>query len=175
MSKNDEWLVQVVGVDPRRATQVARAARQTLRTEKIVFSRWSQVMVRFEHGMYTNPNQDLSKLWWDLKKRYQLANPPDDPALPGYGAKMHITGSPVYYHNYMLGDLFASQMQFHIARNILKVTDPVRISFTGRTEVGDYLRREVFAPGKLSAWSELTKRATGELLTAKYFAAHFVD
>ena len=38
-------------------------------------------------------------------------------------------------------------------------------------EAGEYLRGAVFGPGNLYPWNELTRRATGEPLTAKYFAA----
>ena len=36
------------------------------------------------------------------------------------------------------------------------------------------MREKIFGPGNLHAWNELTKLATGEPLTAKYFARQFV-
>jgi peptidyl-dipeptidase A len=174
MSKNEDFLVRVVGLDPDRDAETIKAARDALRLEKIVFSRWAQVMVRFEYGMYSNPNQDLSKLWYDLRQRYQLINPPDEPGRPDYGAKYHIVTTPAYYHSYMLGDLFASQLQVYLAREIARTDKPLSTCFFGRKEAGDYLRDAVFGPGALYPWNELTRRATGEPLTARYFAEMYV-
>jgi len=171
--KNEEWLTRVVGVDPARAREFGRAAKETLRTEKLIFSRWTQVMVRFEYGMYSDPEQDLGKLWWDLKKRYQMLNPPETTARPDYAAKIHVLSAPVYYHSYQMGDLFASQVKHHVATKILK-QDPLATSFYDRPEAGEYLREQIFAPANLYSWNDLTQRATGEPLTAKYFAAEFV-
>ena len=42
-----------------------------LRYQLLIFSRWCQVMLRFEKGMYENPDQDLNKLWWDMAEKYQ--------------------------------------------------------------------------------------------------------
>lgn len=175
MAKNEEYLEKVVGVPPEQARAVAQAVRQTLRDEKLVFSRWAQVMVRFEHGMYSNPDQDLGKLWWGLKQKYQLLNPPDDPSRPDYGAKNHIVAAPVYYHSYMMGDLFAAQLQEHLARRVLNVPDPMATSFLGHTEVAAVMREKVFAPGKRETWNSLTRLATGEPLIARAFVRLYLE
>ncbi len=175
MIKNEEWIRKVLKTPSDQAKRFAPAARDSLRTEKLIFSRWVQVMTRFELGMYTNPQQDLNKLWWDLKKRYQLLNPPEDVDRPDYAAKMHIVGAPAYYHSYLMGELFASQVRHYVVRHVLGLDDVDRTCFAGRKEAGDYLREKVFAPWKLYSWRELTRRATGEPLSAKYFAEQFID
>ncbi len=174
MIKNEDWLIQVRGLSPDEAAQVVAAAAQALRAEKLIFCRWTQVMVRFEQGLYANPDQDLSKLWWDLKRKYQLLNPPDDESLPGYAAKVHILTTPVYYQSYMLGDLFAAQLHAYVARQVLGIADPAKTSFYAQSKAGEFLRKQVFGPGNLYSWNELTRRATGEDLTAKYFVERFV-
>ena len=61
-------------------------------------------------------------------------------------------------------------MRHFIAREVLK-SDAARGScYFGHPEVGTYLRDQVFGPGDLYRWNELTKSATGEPLTAKSFA-----
>ena len=53
------------------------AGAKTLRYQLLIFSRWCQVMLRFEKAMYEDPAQDLNRLWWDLVERYQgLKRPP---------------------------------------------------------------------------------------------------
>lgn len=175
MSKNEDFLTNVVGLPAEQRGEYVRAARSNLASEKLIFSRWTQVMLRFEQSMYGNPNQDLGKLWWDLKKRYQLLNPPENTSRPDYGAKVHVVGVPVYYHNYMLGELMAAQVHSYIAKNIIKVDDPRKTCFFGSKEAGDYLRKAIFEPGNLYSWNDLIKRATGEPLTAKYFAQTYVN
>ncbi|UCC32201.1 MAG: M2 family metallopeptidase, partial [Phycisphaerales bacterium] len=174
MAKNEDWLVHALELSPQEAGAAAAAAREATAVEKLIFSRWAQVMVRFEQAMYGYPDQDLGGLWWDLKKRYQLLNPPDDPSRPDYGAKTHIVGTPAYYHNYMLGDLFACQLHDYIAAEVLGVDDPDKTSFFGRKEAGDYLRKAVFAPGNLYSWKELVRRTTGKPLSAKAFVRRCV-
>lgn len=175
MVKTEDWLVNVRGLSPKEAARIVKSAEQSLRIEKLVFSRWSQVMLRFERSMYADPDQDLSKLWWDLKKKYQLMNPPDDPSLPGYAAKVHVLTVPVYYHSYLMGDLFAMQVQAYIARDVLGVSDPKTTSFVGKLKAGKFLRDRIFGPGDAYRWDKLLRDATGEPLTAKYFVERYVN
>ncbi len=172
--KNEDWLVRVLKLPPEQASKLVEAARRNLRAEKLIFARWAQVMVRFEHGMYNNPDQNLGELWWNLKKKYQMLNPPETVNRPDYGAKVHIVTAPVYYHSYLMGELFACQVHNYIGRNVLKIDDPRKTCFAGSKEVGNYLREKVFGPGNKLPWNELTKFATGESLTPKYFAQQYV-
>lgn len=174
MAKNRDYLINVRGLEAEQAAKIVRAADEALKAEKIVFSRWTQVVVRFEQGMYADPEQDLGKLWWDLKKKYQLLNPPDNVSRPDYAAKVHILTYPVYYHSYLMGDLFAAQVRDYATRKVLGAKKVGDICFYGKPEVGRYFRQKVFEPGNLYSWNELTRRATGERLTAKYFAQQFV-
>jgi peptidyl-dipeptidase A len=175
MAKNQEYLTKIVKLPPDQAAAAAKTAREHLRREKLIFSRWAQVMVRFEYGMYSNPDQDLGKLWWDLKKKYQMLNPPESVSRPDYGAKVHIVSNPAYYHSYMMGDLFACQVQEKMAREVMKVKDATQTAFCGSKKAGDFLKKNIFGPGDLHSWNDLTKRATGEPLSAKYFAKQYVQ
>lgn len=174
MTKNEDFLRRVVDRPPGEIRRIAEAAHRSLRAEKLLFSRWTQVMMRFERGMYGQPDQNLGKLWWDLKKQYQLLNPPDDINRPDYAAKIHVVTAPVYYHSYMMGDLFACQVHAYMARYIANVDSPSKTSFWGSEPAGKYMKDKIFAPGNRYSWNELTKRATGEPLSAKHFAESFL-
>jgi len=82
---------------------------------------------------------------------------------------------PAYYHNYMLGELFACQLHAHLAKSVLGVDDPGKTSFYGQKAAGDFLREKVFAQGNRRPWKELIKLATGEPLSAKAFATLYVQ
>jgi len=69
-----------------------------------------------------------------------------------------------------MGELFAAQVHRTIAREVLG-TDPAKASYIGRKEVGEFLKRKVFAPAALLTWNDLTRFTTGEELNAKAFAA----
>ena len=70
-------------------------------------------------GTYDNPEQDLNELWWDLVEKYQVLKPPEGRNAPDYASKIHIVSAPCYYHNYMMGEFFASQLHHAIARDVL--------------------------------------------------------
>src|SRR2546422_8048372 len=111
-------------------------------------------------------------LWWDLVEKYQMVKRPEGRNAPDYASKIHIVVAPAYYHNYMMGQLFASQVHHAIARNVLKA-DPDTVLYVGHSSVGEFMKKRVFAPGKTMPWNALTKFATGEALNAKAFAADF--
>ena len=175
MAKKEEFLDQVLQVPVSEARALGRSARHALRAEKLTFSRWAQVMVRFERALYADPAQDLGALWWDLKRQYQLQQPPDGTSRPDYAAKIHVALFPVYYHGYMMGDLFSSQVQHHISAHIVGHGDPRTSCFHGQAAAGQFLREEIFAPGTRYPWPELTRRATGEPLVATHFARQYVE
>jgi peptidyl-dipeptidase A len=151
----------------------ADAGEKAIRYHLLIFSRWCQVMLRFEKSMYENPDQDLAKLWWDLVEKYQLVRRPAGRNAPDYASKIHIVSAPVYYHNYMMGELFASQLHHAIARDVYGGADPRTVTYVGNKAVGEFMRKRVFEPGRTVGWNELTRQATGSDLTPKAFAADF--
>lgn len=172
MSKRRAWL-EKMGVKVDDAQAFDEAGAKMLRYQLLIFSRWCQVMLRFEKGMYENPEQDLNKLWWDMVEQYQMVKRPPGRNAPDYGSKYHIVGAPVYYHNYMMGELFASQLHHAIARNVYKNADPSTVVYVGNKEVGAYMRRYVFEPGRTMTWNDLTRHATGSDLNPEAFAKDF--
>ena len=172
MSKRRGWL-EKMGVKVDDPAAFDETAAKMTRYQLLIFSRWCQVMLRFEKSMYENPGQDLNKLWWDMVEKYQMMKRPPNRNAPDYGSKIHVVSAPVYYHNYMMGELFASQLHHAIARDLFGRTDPAAVTYAGKKELGEYMKKKVFAPGRTLSWNALTKHATGEELNAKAFAADF--
>ena len=140
-----------------------------------MFSRFVQVMVHFERALYENPDQNLNKLWWNLVERYQGLARLEGRDEPDWASKIHLATAPVYYHNYLMGELLASQLADVIGRKVLESSDPYSLSFAGDPRVGKFLIENVFLPGARYPWNEMIRRATGEKLTSKYYARQFVD
>ncbi len=172
LSKRRAWLEQM-GVKVADPKAFDETAARMMRDRLLIFSRWCQVMLRFEKAMYEDPDQDLNKLWWDLVERYQMLRRPAGRNAPDYGSKIHISVAPAYYHNYMMGELFASQLHHAIARAVYKGADPDTVVYAGNRAVGRFLRERVFDAGRRWSWNELTRRATGTELNPAAFAADF--
>jgi len=172
-ASNADWLQAMVGIGEGDKEAVRAVVNENLRMRELIFSRWAQVMVRFERDMYRNPDQDLNRLWWDLVEENQFVGRPEGRNKPDWAAKIHLAQYPVYYHNYMLGELAASQILHAIVRNTLNRSEFSEVSFAGRREIGRFLKNDVFKPGMSLHWNVLMEKATGEPLTAKYFVEEF--
>jgi peptidyl-dipeptidase A len=162
--------MRVAPADEAKKKATAEVAQRMLRNKLLIFSRWAQVMFRFEKGMYEKPEQDLNKLWWDLVEKYQMVRRPEQRDAPDYAAKIHIVVAPVYYHNYALGELFASQVHHAMCRKALGGISPHDVSYYGDKRVGEFVRKQIIEPGATVSWNELMVEATGERLSPKAFA-----
>jgi len=171
LAKNPTWMVACAGADSGRVNEVAEAILEQRRREQLVFARWTMVMLHFEKALYENPEQDLNELWWDYVERFQQLKRPPERNEPDWAAKPHFTIAPVYYHNYMLGELFAAQLRDALVELADHKGPTSKLSFNGRKDFGDFLKQKVFKPGNVAAWPRFVRRATGQRLTAKYFAA----
>ena len=171
-TRNADWLAAMgVAVPDPKAFQ--ERADKLRRNQLLIFSRWCQVMFRFEKSLYADPAQDLNRLWWDLVEKYQEVRRPDARNAPDYAAKIHVVSAPAYYHNYMMGELFAAQLHHAIARDVLGGADPAKALYVGNKAAGRYLIERVFAPGRTLDWNGLARHATGEDLSPKAFAGDF--
>lgn len=173
-SNSPQWMLDMGLIDAAEQTKIADACQKTLTLNQLVFSRWSQVMYRFEKALYENPDQDLNKLWWDLVEQYQMIKRPVGRNKPDWATKIHIATSPCYYHNYHLGELLASQLYYTIANKVTKENPETSLSFVGKKEAGKFLKDNIFGVGSTYSWNEMIEKATGEKLTAKYYAKQFV-
>jgi peptidyl-dipeptidase A len=174
LSRNAAWMQEMLGLSGKERAEIAKVSEKYTRFQQILFARWDMVMYNFEKQLYADPDRDLNNLWWELVAKYQLVKKPAGPVDAGWASKLHFTTAPCYYHNYMLGELLASQLHHHIVHKVLKLESDKDVSYVGSKKVGDYLRKNVFAPGALFHWNEMITRATGEPLTPKYFVNQFI-
>jgi peptidyl-dipeptidase A len=167
-----DWVVAVTGRRPSDGDGLADRLTNALRFEMLLMARWVPVMTLFERALYAAPeSNDLAGLWWDLVEEYQRVPRPEGRSAPDWAAKIHLTVAPVYYHNYLLGELIASQLKAALDREL---GDGNARGYVGRPELGDFLRARVFAPGARLHWQEHLRRATGAPLGIAAFAQHFV-
>lgn len=162
---NGTWLREVVGVDDQTVAELVPRIQARQRLGMLIFVRWVLVMVHFERALYTDPDQDLNRLWWDLVERFQRLRRPEGRDAPDWAAKIHLALYPVYYQNYLLGELTASQLQRAMATEAGGIV--------GSAESGRFLRDRVFAPGATVRWDALIARATGAPLAPDAFVEEF--
>ena len=175
LSRNPAWMQKMLGFTQKQRAEIEEVSRKYLQFQQVLFARWAMVMYHFEKQLYANPDQDLNNLWWDLVERYQLIKRPPGPPDAGWASKLHFTTAPCYYHNYMLGELLASQLHHHIVHTVLGLESDRNVSYVGQKAIGDYLRKNVLEPGARYHWNDMIARATGEPLTAKYFVRQFIE
>lgn len=160
--RDPRWLREVLGLTARDVDRLGPGLDRYERLNSLIFVRWALVMVHFERALYADPEQELDTLWWDLKERFQLLTRPEGRHAPDWAAKYHVALAPVYYHNYILGELLASQLRDGIEQRFGGLVD--------RPEVGAFLIERVFAPGARLDWRELVRYATGQPLSPASFA-----
>jgi peptidyl-dipeptidase A len=173
LSKDAEWIQMMIRLTDGEKDSIANALKKNLRLSQLLFSRWCQVMVHFEHELYSDPDQDLNRLWWDLAMRYQQLKAPPNTQEKDWASKVHIVSAPVYYHNYLLGEFLASQLDHHIRHHVIHASAG-STPYYNRKELGEYLKDNIFRSGALYRWDRLIQIAMGEKLTSRYFVQQFV-
>jgi peptidyl-dipeptidase A len=166
-ARDPNFLRRYIG--PRTPAEEA-TDRALLRRRMLMLVRWVTVMTRFERELYAEPVRDAAELgpiWWDLAERYQLIRRPPGQRPTDWATKIHVALAPVYYQNYLLGELAASQIERAI------------VTTTGRPLVGNrdaaaFLRDRYFKPGASMRWDALIEKATGGPLSPETFASEFV-
>ena len=124
-------------------------------------------MIHMERVLYRDPDQDLRGLWWSLVHRFQGLSTPVGRREPDWAAKLHFSIAPVYYHNYQLGEMVASQLLHHLTTKVL--ADEPAAALIASPKVGAYMQAELFRPGAIAPWETWLERATGEALNPGYF------
>jgi peptidyl-dipeptidase A len=168
--REPQWLATWAGADRDEAARLAAGARRTQQLQMLLAVRWMTVMVHFERAFYGDPtSDDLDTLWWDLVEELQDVRRPEARRAPDWAAKIHLTTAPVYYHNYLLGELASAQLEAALSREL----DDARDRLTRPAPTGAFLKTRIFAPGSTLHWQDLLREATGRPLSTDTFVAEF--
>jgi peptidyl-dipeptidase A len=165
--QDPEWLGTVAGISAEDLAGLQPRLALARRAALLTFARWVLVMTNFERGLYAEPDADHDERWWELVTRYQLLRRPEGRHAPDWAAKLHLALAPVYYQNYLYGELVASQLQATLRARAGGIVD--------RPAAGRLLVDELFAPGLSVRWDALVERVTGEPLSARHLAAELTS
>lgn len=159
-----KWLERIAGLPRQEAAWIAGKIEEQKRLDRLVFIRWCLCIVRFEHALYADPEQDLDGLWRQEVSRSQMLAWPDERRAPDWASKIHLAEAPVYYQSYFLGSLFAAQMG-----------RAIRAASGGKLgeskAAGQYLVTRLFRAGARRDWEATIEHATGAPLAVDAFAA----
>ncbi|MFA6118481.1 MAG: M2 family metallopeptidase [Parachlamydiales bacterium] len=123
---------------------------------QLIFSRFVFLMTEFESNLYSDPNQDLNKLWWDLyEKYYNLPKPKNREGKADWAAKYHIGLAPVYYYNYLLGEVLASMLN-------QKLIGLTKDNIIWKKQAADFLTNKMFRVGSSYRWDDLVEHVTNQ-------------
>jgi peptidyl-dipeptidase A len=162
-TRSAAFLTRFAGLEEAAAADPLHPA--VTRRELHVFVPWVQVMTRFERTLYADPDADLGRVWWDLVERYQGVTRPDGERPDDWATKLHVALAPVYYQNYLLGEITASQLEATLER------ETGHASPAGApAEAGRLLRERFMQPGASVRWDELIEQTTSRPLSADDFA-----
>lgn len=172
LSRHPGWLRANCGTSDDDLAMLVEPLASQRRQAMLIFARWALVMIHFEREFYEDPSRrDLNRLWWRLVERMQLIEQPEGADRGAeWATKIHLAVAPVYYHNYLLGELFASQIHSFVRSEIASDEH----GYSGEESLGRYLRDRVFAPGATVPWQALVARATGRPLDPGFFLQEFV-
>jgi peptidyl-dipeptidase A len=159
--RDPAWLRDLAGVDDGELRRIEPDLRRASAAQNLLFARWCMVMTHFERDLYSDPEADLDDRWWELVETFQLVERPQGRAAPDWAAKIHLAVAPVYYQNYLLGDLLASQL--------LATAQSQFGGFVGVPEAGGFLVDRLFRHGSLMRWDALIEEATGRALGPEAF------
>lgn len=121
--------------------------RFMLSMNRLVKLYWFIVVVEFERRLYEDPAQDLNAVWWDVVEDVQLIRRPQHwETTPSWAVIAHLTTLPVYYHNYLLGEILSAQIE----ATLIEAFDSwfAEDSF-------HYLSTSLIKPGRSLHWNEL--------------------
>ncbi len=175
LSRHAGWIQAMLGVSDDERDRLDAVLSTQQRVAQLVFERWCQVMMRFERALYADPDADLDGLWWDLVERYQNVTRPEGRRAPDWASKIHVVSAPVYYHNYMLGELLASQFTHALRHDGVVDAAAEARGYVGARELGPWFTERLFRHGSSRAWPLAVEAATGSPLDPVHFARAFVD
>lgn len=168
LATDPDWMIRIGGAPAPEVDAMRDGLARFARAKQLIFPRWVMVMCHFERALYADPSGDLGTLWWDLVERFQNVPRPEGRDEPDWACKVHLALAPVYYHNYLLGDLMASQLAAFL-------TDELGTPrWFERPETARLLRERLFRHGASYPWNETLRLATGSLLEPAHYVRQYI-
>lgn len=124
--------------------------------DELLYLSHALTLINFEREMYKNPQQDLQKLWHDMRVKFNGAD--EEETLDNKWATVpHFLSFPAYYQNYFRAGIIKTQIYEHL------ISKPGPI--TENPNTADYLTKHLFQYGTSLTQEELIKNLTKQDLS----------
>ena len=134
--------------------------KNTFKEDELKFIAKSLTIINFEKEMYKNPNQDLKKLWHDIKVKYKIRD--EKEGLDNEWATIpHYLSSSVYYQNYFRATIMKAQMYNYLKSKLGNITE--------NPKTAEVLREKLLKYGTSMEENELIENMTGKKLSVDDF------
>ena len=110
--------------------------------------------------MYKNPDQDLKKLWHDMKVKYQMRDEKEE-LDNGWATIPHYLSHPAYYQNYFRATIIKAQIYNYLREKLGNITE--------NSKTAEVLKEELFKYGISKEEIELIEKMTGKKLSVEDF------
>lgn len=172
LASNYEWLKEEISIDDKNQKQIVLFCQHLHHVDHLFRCRIQLLMSEFEREIYSDPDQDLDALWYDLNLKYLGVKYPKEKESCFWAANKFSSHLACNVHNFVLADVFAAQLQHTIETKVLKETDGV---YKDNKAIGKYLVDNLYRYGNLLPWEQLIIAATGEPLNSSYFVNQIVE
>ena len=140
--------------------EVEAPAKKALLGPMFHYLRQRSAYCLFEYAMYANPDADLDQLMAEWDSRVLGCS---HDATSRWAANAWFISYPVYWQNYVLADVVASQIHHHLNRTYGPLA--------ANKAAFDFVISYYIAPGAVTSWLHKIEEATGEPLNAKALIA----
>ena len=131
---------------------VLQGFKSSWAADDLLYLGYALTLINFEREMYKNPNQDLKKLWRDMRVKFRGADKQETPDN-AWATIPHFLSYPVYYQNYFRAQIIREQIYEHLTSTLGPVTE--------NPNTADYLKQHLFQYGVSLTQDELIKNLTG--------------
>lgn len=160
LKEEDVWL-QKMGI----GSNVCNLARKVYRDQRLMRLYWTMTVVKFERELYRNPEGPLNEIWWREVEAGTGMTRPDNWNYPYWAAIAHLTTLPVYYYNYLFGEIASAQLRQSL--------DAQWGCWFGGESLA-HIRDTIYRPGASRSWKELLEDCTGSNLSSDGIINDFI-
>ena len=152
--KRENILNEIVSID------ILNEYKNTFIDDEVKFITKALTIINFEKEMYKNPDQDLKKLWHDMKVKYQMRSEKEE-IDNGWATIPHYLSPPAYYQNYFRATIIKAQIYNYLKEKLGNITENFKTA--------EVLKEELFKFGISKEENELIENFTGKKLSVDDF------